>query len=38
MMWIGGGGFDDFCLVAERMKDKKHLNKKGLEEIKKNQS
>ena len=27
--------FDDFCLVAERMKDKKHLTKKGLEEIQK---
>ena len=27
--------FADFCLVAEMMKDKKHLTKDGLEKIKK---
>ena len=26
--------FKDFCLVAEMMKDKKHLTAEGLEEIK----
>lgn len=30
--------FNDFCRVAEMMKDNKHLTKDGLEQIKKNQS
>lgn len=36
--WIEGvkaQDFKDFCRVAELMKDKKHLTKEGLEEIKK---
>ena len=27
--------FKDFCVVADMMKDKKHLTKEGLQEIKK---
>ena len=35
---IKSKNFDDFCKVAYMMKEKKHLTKQGLEQIKKNQS